>query len=97
AYRWFLARALPVRNEAGKIVRWFGTCTDIDEKKRTEERFVRRNETLVSVAGAIPDIVFVTGADGKIEFRNPAASQFMRSVNLTDHLPAPVQAELERV
>ena len=97
AYRWFLARALPVRNEDGEIVRWFGTCTDIDEKKRTEERFVRLNETLVSVMGAIPDIVFVTGVDGKIEFRNPAGSQFTRSVTLNDHLPAPIQAELERV
>jgi len=97
AYRWFLARALPVRNDAGEIVRWFGTCTDIDEKKRTEERFVRLNETLVSVMGAIPDIVFVTGVDGKIEFRNPAGSQFTRSVTLNHHLPAPIQAELERV
>ncbi|HET9429083.1 MAG TPA: PAS domain-containing protein [Allosphingosinicella sp.] len=33
-YRWTLGRALPVRNEAGDIVRWVGTCTDIDEHKR---------------------------------------------------------------
>lgn len=33
-YRWFLGRALPVRDEAGQIVRWFGTCTDINEAKR---------------------------------------------------------------
>src|SRR5207253_2013130 len=37
AYRWFLARAMPVRDETGQIVKWFGTCTDIDEQKRTEE------------------------------------------------------------
>ena len=36
-YRWFLVRALPMRDEAGQIVRWFGTCTDIEEQKRTEE------------------------------------------------------------
>ena len=36
-YRWFLARALPVRDEAGRILKWFGTCTDIEEQKRTEE------------------------------------------------------------
>ncbi len=34
AYRWFLARANPVRDEQGTIVRWFGTCTDIDDQKR---------------------------------------------------------------
>ena len=33
-YRWALGRALPVRNMAGKITRWIGTCTDIDDAKR---------------------------------------------------------------
>ncbi|AMD00511.1 EAL domain-containing protein [Halomonas chromatireducens] len=38
AYRWMLGRALPLRDSAGQIVKWFGTCTDIHELKRTEER-----------------------------------------------------------
>src|SRR5258706_2083054 len=37
AYRWFLNRGMPVRDETGQIVKWFGTCTDIEEQKRTEE------------------------------------------------------------
>jgi PAS domain S-box-containing protein len=37
-YRWFLGRAVPARNDQGKVVRWFGTCTDIDETKRSEEK-----------------------------------------------------------
>lgn len=32
-YRWVLGRALPVRDAAGRITRWFGTCTDIHEQK----------------------------------------------------------------
>ncbi len=36
AYRWFLARAVPLRDEGGRITRWFGTCTDVDAAKRTE-------------------------------------------------------------
>jgi PAS domain S-box-containing protein len=36
-YRWFLGRAYPVRDDHGRIVRWFGTCTDIDDTKRAEE------------------------------------------------------------
>ncbi|MDN4051576.1 PAS domain S-box protein [Massilia sp. YIM B02763] len=36
-YRWVLGRALPVRDEGGRIVRWMGTCTDIDQHKRNEE------------------------------------------------------------
>jgi len=38
AYRWFLGRALPIKNENGKIIKWFGTCTDIDDVKRTRKR-----------------------------------------------------------
>jgi diguanylate cyclase (GGDEF)-like protein/PAS domain S-box-containing protein len=37
-YHWMLGRALPLRDEAGNIVKWFGTCTDIDDLKRTVER-----------------------------------------------------------
>jgi len=33
-YRWFLSRALPIRNEHGNIVRWFGTNTDIEEVRQ---------------------------------------------------------------
>ncbi len=36
-YRWFLSRAVPVRNDEGKIIRWFGTNTDIDEVRRAED------------------------------------------------------------
>ena len=36
-YRWFLGRAYPVRDEQGDIVRWFGTCTDIDDTKHAAE------------------------------------------------------------
>ncbi|RZJ45460.1 MAG: PAS domain S-box protein [Brevundimonas sp.] len=36
-YRWTLGRAMPIRNEAGDITRWFGTCTDIDDLKRMEQ------------------------------------------------------------
>ena len=34
AYRWHLGRALPVRDMDGKIIKWFGTCTDIEEQKQ---------------------------------------------------------------
>ncbi|HEU4409937.1 MAG TPA: ATP-binding protein [Polyangiaceae bacterium] len=35
-YRWFLGRVEPARDEAGRIVRWVGTATDIDDQKRVE-------------------------------------------------------------
>lgn len=36
-YRWVLGRALAIRNASGRIERWFGTCTDIEDIKRAEE------------------------------------------------------------
>jgi PAS domain S-box-containing protein len=36
-YRWTLGRAMPIRDENGRITRWFGTCTDIDDLKRMEQ------------------------------------------------------------
>lgn len=36
-YRWALGRATPIRDDSGRIVRWFGTCTDIDDLKRMEQ------------------------------------------------------------
>ena len=45
-YRWFLSRALPIRDEAGKVVRWFGTNTDITDQLEAEKALRELNETL---------------------------------------------------
>ena len=45
SYRWFLARYNPVREEQGRIKRWYVACTDIDDRKRAEDRL--RNENVV--------------------------------------------------
>ena len=41
-YRWFLGRACPIKDDDGRVVRWFGTCTDIDDQKRQTEVLERR-------------------------------------------------------
>jgi len=43
-YRWFLFRYHPLRDTQGRIIRWYATAMDIDERKRAEERV--RNENL---------------------------------------------------
>lgn len=48
-YRWFLGRALPIRNREGQIVRWFGTSTYIHDQKRIEEA-LRKNEEKLRLA-----------------------------------------------
>jgi PAS domain S-box-containing protein len=45
-YRWFLLRANPLRDDSGTIVAWYGTNTDIDDRKRAEEA-LRRSEAFL--------------------------------------------------
>lgn len=45
-FRWFLSRALPIRDEQGNVLRWFGTNTDITEQKQAESTIQQLNETL---------------------------------------------------
>src|SRR5271156_4302011 len=49
-YRWFLIRAVPVRDETGNIIKWFGTDTDIDSRKQSETRLAGENKILEMIA-----------------------------------------------
>jgi len=62
-YRWFLSRGAPVRNEAGKIVRWFGTCTDIEDQKHTEEALRQSQERVQALMES--SIIGIVVADGE--------------------------------
>jgi len=46
SYRWFLIRYNPVRDEEGKVLRWYAACADIDDRKRDEERLQQENVAL---------------------------------------------------
>src|SRR5467141_4343140 len=45
-YRWFLVRYNPLRDDQGQLVRWYLACTDIDDRKRAEERLQQENVAL---------------------------------------------------
>ncbi len=74
AYRWTLGRALPVHDDAGEIVRWIGTCTDIDDAKRAAEQ----NELLSrELAHRIKNIfAVIAGLIGISVRQNPEARSF---------------------
>ena len=50
AYRWFVTRSVPLRDDSGAIVKWFGASTDIDEQKRVEAELRRANQDLEQFA-----------------------------------------------
>jgi len=48
-YRWFLLRATPLRDEEGKILKWYGTTTDIEDRKRADESLLEAQNKLAHV------------------------------------------------
>jgi PAS domain S-box-containing protein len=62
-YRWFLIRVNPLRDDTGRILRWYGTRTDIDDKKRAEDH-------LRLVINTIPQQIWSGPADGSLDFCN---------------------------
>ncbi len=54
AYRWFISRAVPVRDAAGRVVRWYGFASDVDDLKRIEAALRladrRKNEFMATLA-----------------------------------------------
>ena len=52
-FRWFLSRAMPIRDAGGEIIRWFGTNTDITEQQLIEER-LRESEATHPPTDPVP-------------------------------------------
>src|SRR5262245_47664084 len=82
-YRWFLSRALPIRDQAGDIACWFGTNTDSTEQLEAEKALRELNETLeqrveaatqerVQIWTVSQDLLVVAALDGTYLSTNPA-------------------------
>jgi formate hydrogenlyase transcriptional activator len=65
-YRWFLIRVEPLRDESGKIVRWYGTSTDIDDRKQAEEKLRQDERELRQLIDFLPQHVLVLDAEGTL-------------------------------
>src|SRR6267378_5035258 len=53
-YHWFLVRAVPLRDESGTIIKWFGTNTNVDERKKADALRAGENKILEMVAAGKP-------------------------------------------
>src|SRR5690606_8146570 len=71
-YRWFLTRALPLRDEHGEIVKWYGTCTDIQQRMDMAESLGRHKSHFQAMFNAISDAVILATLDRRIAMVNPA-------------------------
>jgi PAS domain S-box-containing protein len=95
-YRWFQTRAVPLRNAAGRIEKWFGTNTDIDERKRTEEALHRTTEVLRQSIEEVRQFAHIVTHDLRgplVNFRG-FASELRRSLADLDLLTQPAINQL---
>src|SRR6185503_15776759 len=72
AYRWFLIRVEPLQEEPGKILRWYGTNTDIEDRKRTEEKLREDEREIRRITDAIPQTIMVLNPSGVPIYANQA-------------------------
>jgi len=75
-FRWFLARFEPVRDNAGEIVRWYGTSTDIDALKQAEAKLREDERALRRITDAIPQTIVVQDPDGIPVYANQAVLDY---------------------
>jgi formate hydrogenlyase transcriptional activator len=72
AYRWFLIRVEPLQEESGEILRWYGTNTDIEDRKRTEEKLREDEREIRRITDAIPQTIMVQDPSGVPIYANQA-------------------------
>jgi len=75
-YRWFLIRMAPFRDESGKIVRWYGTSTDIENLKQTERKLRDDERELRHLTDTISQTIVVLDSAGTPLYANEATLQY---------------------
>jgi formate hydrogenlyase transcriptional activator len=75
-YRWFLIRAVPVCDESGKVVSWYGSSTDIEDRRRAEEKLRQDERELRRITDAIPQTIVVQSPDGVPIYANQAVLDY---------------------
>jgi PAS domain S-box-containing protein len=74
-YRWFLLRTNPLRDESGKTVKWYGTNTDIDDRKRAEEESRRSDARKTAILDSALECIVTIDHEGRITEFNAAAER----------------------
>jgi formate hydrogenlyase transcriptional activator len=83
-YRWLLVQYLPLRDEAGNVIRWYATGTDIEDRKQPEERTRKENFALreeidhssmfEEIIGSSPALRQLLGQVAKVAPQTPPSS-----------------------
>jgi PAS domain S-box-containing protein len=69
-YRWVRVRVEPLLDDRGRIVRWYGLHTDIDDQRRAEEALRQTERELRQIVDSVPGMIVVANAEGRQEYGN---------------------------
>ena len=69
-YRWFLIRTNSQRDESGNILKWYGTNTEIEDRRRAEQALLASEQAFRLMIDSVPGLVTTTTAEGEVEFVN---------------------------
>lgn len=75
-YRWYLTRACPIKDDVGKVIKWIGTNTDVNEKIRIQQELKQSEDRLRQISDFMPQIVWSTDAKGNHDFFNKRWYEF---------------------
>ena len=92
-YRWFLFRYEPLRDASGNIVNWLGTDTDIDDRKRAEQKLHWYEQEALRLTDAIPHLIHVLAPDGRTLYANQALLDYV-GLSLHDVHPDGFRAKI---
>jgi two-component system CheB/CheR fusion protein len=75
ASRWFKTRAAPIRDAQGLVLKWYGTCTDINDLRATEETRRQLSERTTRILESVSDAVLSLDGNLAITYFNPVAER----------------------
>ncbi|WP_263349761.1 sigma 54-interacting transcriptional regulator [Acidicapsa acidisoli] len=76
-YRRHMYRAEPLMDDQGNVVRWYGTLTDIEDRKRAEDRLRTSEQNFRQIVNSIPGLVSTLTMSGEIEFVNNQTLEYL--------------------
>jgi PAS domain S-box-containing protein len=79
AFRWFLLRTVPLRDRLGRVRKWFGTSTDIDDGKRAAEALRESEERFRRIVETAAEGVGVIDAESRITYVNRRMAKMLGS------------------
>jgi PAS domain S-box-containing protein len=82
-FRWFFVRAEPLRDESGKVIRWYATSTDIEDCKQAEEKLRQDERELRQITDAIAQTIVVNDVEGMPIYANKAMLDYT-GLNIED-------------